>query len=57
MLHARDAESELIRTLKAPQGLMICPTRELVVQNVSVMERMGKYTGVTIASTADPKVG
>jgi ATP-dependent RNA helicase DDX19/DBP5 len=47
--------SRIDPNLKAPQGLMICPTRELVVQNVSVMERMGKYTGVTIASTADPK--
>jgi ATP-dependent RNA helicase DDX19/DBP5 len=47
--------SRIDPNVKAPQGLMICPTRELVVQNVSVMERMGKYTGITIASTADPK--
>jgi len=47
--------SRIDPNLKMPQGLMICPTRELVVQNVSVMERMGKYTGITIASTADPK--
>ena len=37
------------------QGLMICPTRELVIQNVGVMQRMGKYTNISIASTADPK--
>ena len=37
------------------QGLMICPTRELVIQNVGVMQKMGKYTNISIASTADPK--
>ena len=31
--------------VKSPQALCVCPTRELVVQNQMVLERMGKYTG------------
>lgn len=27
------------------QALCVCPTRELVVQNQMVLERMGKFTG------------
>ncbi|KAI3683834.1 hypothetical protein L1987_84349 [Smallanthus sonchifolius] len=33
--------------LDAPQALCICPTRELVIQNMEVLLKMGKYTGVT----------
>ncbi|XVF07782.1 hypothetical protein REPUB_Repub06bG0169400 [Reevesia pubescens] len=33
--------------LKAPQALCICPTRELAIQNVEVLRKMGKYTGIT----------
>ncbi|OVA10218.1 Helicase [Macleaya cordata] len=33
--------------LKAPQALCICPTRELAIQNVEVLNKMGKYTGIT----------
>jgi ATP-dependent RNA helicase DDX19/DBP5 len=33
-------------------ALCICPTRELVVQNVSVLERMSKFTSITCATTA-----
>ncbi|KAK1403357.1 DEAD-box ATP-dependent RNA helicase 38 [Heracleum sosnowskyi] len=33
--------------LAAPQALCICPTRELAMQNQEVLERMGKYTGIT----------
>ncbi|KAL5713870.1 RNA helicase [Ranunculus cassubicifolius] len=44
--------------LKAPQALCICPTRELAIQNMEVLLKMGKYTGIssTLAiptSTAD----
>ena len=39
----------------APQALCICPTRELAIQNVMVMEKMGKYAKITIAYTADPR--
>ncbi|OVA00946.1 Helicase [Macleaya cordata] len=33
--------------LKAPQALCICPTRELAIQNLEVLMKMGKYTGIT----------
>ena len=38
--------------LRRPQALCVCPTRELVVQNLGVLERMGKHTGVAATSTA-----
>ncbi|CAJ2672548.1 DEAD-box ATP-dependent RNA helicase 38 [Trifolium pratense] len=34
-------------TLQAPQALCICPTRELAIQNVEVLRKMGKYTGIS----------
>lgn len=40
-------------TVKAPQALCLCPTRELVVQNLGVLEKMGTYTGISLASTAE----
>eukprot|EP00884_Botryococcus_braunii_P018155 jgi/Botrbrau1/5022/Bobra.0396s0036.1 len=36
----------------APQALCVCPTRELVVQNLMVLERMAKFTKITATSTA-----
>ncbi|KAJ4844108.1 DEAD-box ATP-dependent RNA helicase 38, partial [Turnera subulata] len=33
--------------LKRPQALCICPTRELAIQNLHVVEKMGKYTGIS----------
>ncbi|XP_022899578.1 DEAD-box ATP-dependent RNA helicase 38 isoform X2 [Olea europaea var. sylvestris] len=33
--------------LEAPQALCICPTRELAIQNMEVLLKMGKYTGIT----------
>lgn len=39
-------------TLQQPQALCVCPTRELVVQNLSVLHRMGKFTSITSLSTA-----
>mmetsp|Transcript_9 Transcript_9/g.14 ORF Transcript_9/g.14 Transcript_9/m.14 type:complete len:487 (+) Transcript_9:158-1618(+) len=35
-----------------PQALCTCPTRELVVQNLSVLQRMGKFTSIRATSTA-----
>ncbi len=35
-----------------PQALCMCPTRELVVQNLLVLQRMAKYTGIKATSTA-----
>jgi ATP-dependent RNA helicase DDX19/DBP5 len=34
------------------QALCMCPTRELVVQNLSVLRRMAKYTAITSTSPA-----
>ncbi|GAB4833524.1 DEAD-box ATP-dependent RNA helicase 38 [Ancistrocladus abbreviatus] len=33
--------------VQAPQALCICPTRELAIQNLEVLNKMGKYTGIT----------
>ncbi|KAA8516628.1 hypothetical protein F0562_016866 [Nyssa sinensis] len=33
--------------LSAPQALCICPSRELAIQNMEVLLKMGKYTGIT----------
>eukprot|EP01026_Neomeris_dumetosa_P034476 TRINITY_DN276_c0_g1_i5.p1 TRINITY_DN276_c0_g1~~TRINITY_DN276_c0_g1_i5.p1 ORF type:complete len:479 (+),score=50.28 TRINITY_DN276_c0_g1_i5:52-1437(+) len=35
------------------QALCICPTRELVVQNKDVIQKMGEFTGIRVESTAD----
>ncbi|XP_004306168.1 PREDICTED: DEAD-box ATP-dependent RNA helicase 38-like [Fragaria vesca subsp. vesca] len=34
--------------VKAPQALCICPTRELAIQILEVLQRMGMYTGINI---------
>ncbi|KAG2490675.1 hypothetical protein HYH03_010844 [Edaphochlamys debaryana] len=34
------------------QAMCICPTRELVVQNLTVLRKMAKYTTITATSTA-----
>ncbi|GMH19102.1 hypothetical protein Nepgr_020943 [Nepenthes gracilis] len=36
--------------LQAPQALCICPTRELALQNLEVLKKMAKYTGITAES-------
>ncbi|KAJ0872762.1 putative RNA helicase [Helianthus annuus] len=33
--------------LGAPQALCVCPTRELAIQNMEVLLKLGKYTGIT----------
>ncbi|OAY42787.1 DEAD-box ATP-dependent RNA helicase 38 [Manihot esculenta] len=33
--------------VKRPQALCICPTRELSIQNLEVLQKMGKYTGIS----------
>ena len=38
--------------LRAPQALCMCPTRELVVQNVEVLRKMATHTGITCMHTA-----
>ncbi|CAM8968339.1 unnamed protein product [Rhodiola kirilowii] len=39
---------------KFPQALCVCPTRELAIQNIEVLQKMGKYTGIT-SECAVPK--
>ncbi|KAJ0255274.1 DEAD-box ATP-dependent RNA helicase 38 [Hirschfeldia incana] len=34
-------------SLREPQALCICPTRELAIQNLEVLQKMGKFTGIT----------
>ncbi|XP_042051950.1 DEAD-box ATP-dependent RNA helicase 38-like [Salvia splendens] len=33
--------------VREPQALCICPTRELAIQNMEVLLKMGKFTGIT----------
>ncbi|XP_062110323.1 DEAD-box ATP-dependent RNA helicase 38-like [Humulus lupulus] len=33
--------------LKAPQAICICPTRELAIQNLEVLLKMGRYSGIS----------
>ncbi|GJT42533.1 DEAD-box ATP-dependent RNA helicase 38 [Tanacetum coccineum] len=33
--------------LAAPQAICICPTRELAIQNMEVLQKMGKFSGIT----------
>ncbi|CAH8320500.1 unnamed protein product [Eruca vesicaria subsp. sativa] len=40
--------------LRQPQALCICPTRELANQNMEVLQKMGKFTGIT-AEVAVPE--
>eukprot|EP00879_Flechtneria_rotunda_P015545 GHRR01016256.1.p1 GENE.GHRR01016256.1~~GHRR01016256.1.p1 ORF type:complete len:459 (+),score=143.72 GHRR01016256.1:226-1602(+) len=39
--------------LKCPQALCMCTTRELVTQNLNVLRKMAKYSGITSTSTAE----
>ncbi|XP_010683967.2 DEAD-box ATP-dependent RNA helicase 38 [Beta vulgaris subsp. vulgaris] len=32
---------------RVPQAICICPTRELAIQNLEVLMKMGKFTGIT----------
>lgn len=43
--------------VRQPQALCVCPTRELVTQNLGVLARMGKYTNITSTSTASEQEG
>jgi ATP-dependent RNA helicase DDX19/DBP5 len=42
---------------QVPQALCMCPTRELVVQNLDVLRKMSKYTGVTSVGVNEVFVG
>ncbi|CAL5221233.1 g3385 [Coccomyxa viridis] len=38
-------------SLNQPQALCLCPTRELVSQNVMILKKMGKFTDIKATST------
>eukprot|EP00210_Caulerpa_lentillifera_P008418 g8030.t1 len=42
--------------IKEVQSICVCPTRELVNQNLSVAKKMAKFTSLTFASTADSRI-
>lgn len=44
--------SRVDANLHVPQAVCVCPTRELVLQNVSVLERMAKFTNIKVTHTA-----
>lgn len=44
-------------SVQAVQALCVCPTRELVVQNLQVLRRMAKFTTITSTSTAGDGAG
>lgn len=37
-----------------PQALCLCPTRELALQHLAVLQKIAKYTGARCTSTASP---
>ncbi len=39
-------------SVRGTQAMCICPTRELVVQNLTVLRKMAKYTSISATSTA-----
>ena len=45
--------SRVDETIPRTQALCVCPTRELVVQNLEVTRKMGKHTRVRATSTAN----
>ena len=45
-----------LRVCREPQALCVCPTRELVAQNQAVLEKMGKFTGISCISTATANI-
>lgn len=41
---------------ECPQAICMCPTRELVVQNLAVLRKMGKRTGITSVGVNEIRV-
>ena len=44
--------SRVDESVQCTQALCICPTRELVVQNLEVLQKMGRHTKIQATSTA-----
>ena len=42
---------------RQPQAICMCPTRELVVQNLDVVRKMGKYTGIEAVGVNELRMG
>lgn len=42
---------------RKPQAICMCPTRELVVQNLEVVRKMGKYTGIEAVGVNELRMG
>lgn len=43
-------------SIKETQSICVCPTRELVIQNLNVAKKLAKYTSLTFTSTADREI-
>jgi ATP-dependent RNA helicase DDX19/DBP5 len=41
---------------RRPQAICMCPTRELVVQNLEVVRKMGRYTGIEAVGVNELRV-
>ena len=44
--------SRVDENIQQTQALCVCPTRELVVQNLEVLQKMGRHTQIHATSTA-----
>ena len=42
---------------RTPQAICMCPTRELVVQNLDVVRKMGKHTGIEAVGVNELRIG
>lgn len=45
--------SRLDYDMTLPQALVVVPTRELAIQNAGIIQRMGKFTKVTVLCSSD----
>eukprot|EP00210_Caulerpa_lentillifera_P002088 g2003.t1 len=45
--------SRLDYDLESPQALVVVPTRELAIQNANIIQKMGKFTKVTVVCSCD----
>lgn len=47
--------SRVDENIKQTQALCICPTRELVIQNLEVLQKMSRHTQIKATSTSRPE--
>ena len=36
------------RTQQYPQGICVCPTRELAIQNFEIIKQLSQFTGISV---------